>query len=93
MFQEKRFKEFVSKKKQIVELCREVDRNPQSDFECEVLCEEDNTFLLSTENMKSLKVLLTEVNKKIHNSCNQFLIKHSEDKKDFTVTTYVVCIY
>ncbi|XP_056006579.1 protein regulator of cytokinesis 1-like isoform X3 [Ostrea edulis] len=58
---EKRFKEFVSKKKQIVELCREVDRNPQSDFECEVLCEEDNTFLLSTENMKSLKVLLTEL--------------------------------
>lgn len=61
IFQEKRFAEFVSKKKQIVELFHEIDRNPQSDFECDVICEEDNTFLLSTENMKSLKVLLTEV--------------------------------
>lgn len=58
---EKRFVEFVSKKKQIVELFHEIDRNPQSDFECDVICEEDNTFLLSTENMKSLKVLLTEL--------------------------------
>nr|XP_022335550.1 protein regulator of cytokinesis 1-like isoform X2 [Crassostrea virginica] len=58
---EKRFAEFVSKKKQIVELFHEIDRNPQSDFECDVICEEDTTFLLSTENMKSLKVLLTEL--------------------------------
>ncbi|XP_062612048.1 protein regulator of cytokinesis 1-like isoform X3 [Saccostrea cucullata] len=58
---EKRFTEFVSKKKKVVELFHEIDRNPQSDFECDVICEEDSTFLLSMENLKCLKTLLTEL--------------------------------
>ncbi|OWF50790.1 Protein regulator of cytokinesis 1 [Mizuhopecten yessoensis] len=57
----KRFTEFVNIKKGIVVLFQEMDRTPESDFERDVICEEDNTFQLSEDNLKSLRLLKTEL--------------------------------
>ncbi|KAL3864027.1 hypothetical protein ACJMK2_005739 [Sinanodonta woodiana] len=63
---EKRFKEFVSTKQKIVDLFLEMDRNPDTDLEREVLCEEDQCFILSVENMSAIKVLLAEAERSKH---------------------------
>ncbi|KAK3094373.1 hypothetical protein FSP39_000913 [Pinctada imbricata] len=57
----KRFSEFVSAKRAIMELLNETGREPESDFERDVVCEDNESFQLSTENMKALKVLKTEL--------------------------------
>ncbi|XP_069139805.1 protein regulator of cytokinesis 1-like isoform X2 [Argopecten irradians] len=57
----KRFTDFVNIKKGVVELFQEMDRTPESDFERDVICEEDDTFQLSEDNLKSLRLLKTEL--------------------------------
>ena len=60
--QEKRFHTFLRQKKQIADLMQEMDRSPETNFEKEVLCEEDTQFTLSADNMHSLDALVAEVN-------------------------------
>lgn len=46
---------FRNTKQTIVQLLSDLDLSPNSSFEREVFCEEEDSFLLSSENMKSLK--------------------------------------
>lgn len=58
---DKRFHEFVCFKKEIIQLFQEMEKSPESEFARDVICENDTSFQLSTENMKALKVLLVEL--------------------------------
>ena len=61
MLQERRYKQFKSAKNSIVKLLDDLDQNPNSSFERDIVCEEEDSFLLSTENMKALQILKDEV--------------------------------
>ncbi|XP_025096638.1 protein regulator of cytokinesis 1-like isoform X3 [Pomacea canaliculata] len=61
---EKRHGEFVCIKKRIVDLCNEMDHDPETSFERDLICEDDEMFQLSTDNMRSLATLLQELEKK-----------------------------
>ena len=63
MFQEKRQKEFLSTKQKVVALCNEMDYDPETSFERDLICEDDEAFQLSTENMEALKSVVQEVSK------------------------------
>ena len=39
----------------------EMDRSPETNFEKDVLCEDDSEFVLSQDNMHSLDALVAEV--------------------------------
>uniref|UniRef100_A0A0B6ZRP3 Protein regulator of cytokinesis 1 n=1 Tax=Arion vulgaris TaxID=1028688 RepID=A0A0B6ZRP3_9EUPU len=54
---DKRFTEFKTIKKRILELCSMMESEPDTSFGCELICEDDDSFLLSTKNMESLKNL------------------------------------
>lgn len=59
--QEKRFSTLLHQKKQISDLMLEMDRSPETNFEKDVICEDDTDFILSQDNMHSLDALLAEV--------------------------------
>ncbi|KAK7508500.1 hypothetical protein BaRGS_00000066 [Batillaria attramentaria] len=61
---EKRHGEFVSTKEKIVALCNEMDYDPETSFERDLICEDDDAFQLSAENMESLKNLHRELDRK-----------------------------
>lgn len=71
---EKRHNEFVSTKQKIMAICNEMDRDPETSFERELICEDDEAFQLSTENMESLKNLHKELERK-----NSELVHTTED--------------
>ena len=48
-------------KKQIIELLEFLEQGPNTSFERDIVCEEEESFLLSRENMEALKVLHQEV--------------------------------
>ncbi|KAG8440611.1 hypothetical protein GDO86_006383 [Hymenochirus boettgeri] len=58
---EKRETEFKSTKKQIVLCMEELDRLPDTSFERDVVCEEDEAFCLSKENLAALQQLLFQL--------------------------------
>lgn len=60
-FQEQRHHEFVSLKKLITECMEELEKSPETSFEMDVVCEDEDAFCLSDENIDSLKLLLTQV--------------------------------
>ncbi|XP_041369390.1 protein regulator of cytokinesis 1-like isoform X2 [Gigantopelta aegis] len=55
---------FVSTKKKIIELFNELECNPDTSFEREIICEDDDSFVLSAENMMALKNLYEELENK-----------------------------
>lgn len=59
--QDKRYSEFVTTKKKITELYDLLDFEPDTSFGCELICEDDDSFGLSTENMDKLRNLHNEV--------------------------------
>ena len=61
MLQEKRHKEFLSMKRKVVALCNEMDYQPESSFEKDIMSDEDDCFQLTTDNMDSLKTALQDV--------------------------------
>ncbi|NWI67034.1 PRC1 regulator, partial [Todus mexicanus] len=59
--QEQRQKEFVSSKRQIILLMEELDHTPDTSFEREVVCEDEENFCLSTGNIAALQTLLQQL--------------------------------
>lgn len=57
--------EFVKTKKQIILCMEELDRLPDTSFERDVVCEEEETFCLSKENLAALHQLLFQLEEQI----------------------------
>ncbi|XP_016431013.1 protein regulator of cytokinesis 1b [Sinocyclocheilus rhinocerous] len=58
---ERRHNEFVTLKKQIIFCMDDLDQLPETSFEKDVVCEDEESFCLSKENIDSLKVLLHQL--------------------------------
>ena len=54
-------KEFTSTRVNIVQLLEDLERCPNTSFERDIVCEEEDSFLLSTDNMKALRSLYEQV--------------------------------
>lgn len=59
----KRHAEFTELKKQIILYMEELDRVPETSFEKDVVCEDEDSFCLSRDNITSLKLLLCQVSR------------------------------
>ena len=59
--QEKRYAEFMELKKQIIVSMEELDHAPETSFEKDVVCEDEDSFCLSRENITALKLLICQV--------------------------------
>lgn len=59
--QARRQAEFKALKKQIVLYMTELDHIPETSIEKDVLCEDEDSFCLSRENITSLKLLICQV--------------------------------
>ncbi len=60
-FQERRHDEFVSVKKEIIVCMVDLEQHPQTSFEKDVMCEDEEAFCLSNDNIAALKLLLSQV--------------------------------
>lgn len=60
--QERRYAEFVSTKRKIIACMEDLEQMPDTSFERDVVCEEEEAFCLSIENITALNVLLSQVN-------------------------------
>lgn len=60
-FQTRRHAEFMALKKQIIFHMEELEHTPETSFEKDVVCEDEDSFCLSTENITSLKLLICNV--------------------------------
>ncbi|KAK3525779.1 hypothetical protein QTP70_007541 [Hemibagrus guttatus] len=58
---ERRYAEFVSLKRQIIKSMEDLEQMPDSSFERDVVCEEEEAFCLSTENITALNVLVSQL--------------------------------
>ncbi|XP_060770354.1 protein regulator of cytokinesis 1a isoform X2 [Neoarius graeffei] len=58
---ERRYAEFVSIKRQIIAFMEDLEQMPETSFERDVVCEEEEEFCLSIENITALKVLLSQL--------------------------------
>ncbi|XP_053933166.1 protein regulator of cytokinesis 1 isoform X2 [Cuculus canorus] len=58
---EQRQEEFVSSKRQIILLMEELDHTPDTSFEREVVCEDEEAFCLSRDNITALQDLLKQL--------------------------------
>uniref|UniRef100_A0A669CSB2 Protein regulator of cytokinesis 1b n=1 Tax=Oreochromis niloticus TaxID=8128 RepID=A0A669CSB2_ORENI len=58
---ERRHAEFTELKKQIILYMEELDRVPETSFEKDVVCEDEDSFCLSRDNITSLKLLLCQL--------------------------------
>ncbi|XP_049573754.1 protein regulator of cytokinesis 1b [Syngnathus scovelli] len=56
-----RYAEFVGLKKQIILCMNDLDHIPETSFEKDVVCEDEDTFCLSRDNITSLKLLLCQL--------------------------------
>lgn len=57
----KRYAEFTELKKQIILCMGELDHIPETSFEKDVVCEDEDSFCLSRDNITSLKLLLCQL--------------------------------
>ncbi|XP_070684780.1 protein regulator of cytokinesis 1b isoform X2 [Pempheris klunzingeri] len=57
----KRYAEFMDLKKQIILYMGELDHIPETSFEKDVVCEDEDSFCLSRDNITSLKLLLCQL--------------------------------
>lgn len=60
--QERRHDEFVSIKKEIIVCMEDLEQRPETSFEMDVMCEDEEAFCLSSDNIAALKLLLNQVN-------------------------------
>uniref|UniRef100_A0A6Q2XH82 Protein regulator of cytokinesis 1b n=1 Tax=Esox lucius TaxID=8010 RepID=A0A6Q2XH82_ESOLU len=58
---ERRHAEFVSIKRQIVLCMEDLDQLPETSFEKDIVCEDEDAFCLSNDNISSLKLLLAQL--------------------------------
>ncbi|XP_059570454.1 protein regulator of cytokinesis 1 isoform X2 [Alligator mississippiensis] len=58
---ERRREEFVHTKRQIIKCMEELEHVPDTSFEQDVVCEDEEAFCLSTENIAALKELLQQL--------------------------------
>lgn len=61
LLQERRHDEFVSTKKEIIACMDDLEQQPESSFEMDVMCEDEEAFCLSDDNIAALKLLLGQV--------------------------------
>lgn len=59
--QEQRREEFVTSKRQITVLMEELEHTPDTSFERDVVCEDEEAFCLSKDNIMALQNLLQQV--------------------------------
>lgn len=59
--QECRHDEFVSIKKEIIVCMDDLEQRPETSFEMDVMCEDEEAFCLSRDNIAALKLLLSQV--------------------------------
>ncbi|KAI4894246.1 hypothetical protein NFI96_030250 [Prochilodus magdalenae] len=65
---ERRHAEFVAIKRQIIVCMEDLEQMPDTSFERDVVCEDEEAFCLSTENIAALKELLSQLeNRKAEN--------------------------
>ncbi|CAG05533.1 unnamed protein product, partial [Tetraodon nigroviridis] len=65
---ERRHQEFVSIKKNIVVCMDDLEQEPETSFEMDVVCEDEEAFCLSDDNIAALKLLLSQLQqRKIEN--------------------------
>ncbi|XP_041849190.1 protein regulator of cytokinesis 1b isoform X4 [Melanotaenia boesemani] len=57
----KRYAEFMELKKQIILYMEELDHIPETSFEKDVVCEDEDSFCLSRDNITALKLLLCQL--------------------------------
>uniref|UniRef100_A0A673K9K1 Protein regulator of cytokinesis 1-like n=1 Tax=Sinocyclocheilus rhinocerous TaxID=307959 RepID=A0A673K9K1_9TELE len=57
----RRHAEFVEMKRQITVLMEDLEQHPDTSFEKDAVCEDEDAFCLSVENLRSLKVLLHQL--------------------------------
>uniref|UniRef100_A0AAY5EN08 Protein regulator of cytokinesis 1a n=1 Tax=Electrophorus electricus TaxID=8005 RepID=A0AAY5EN08_ELEEL len=69
-----RHAEFVTIKRQIVACMEDLEQMPDTSFEREVVCEDEEAFCLSTENITALKVLLSQLLFCFHAWCYPCLV-------------------
>ncbi|MCI4382093.1 hypothetical protein PGIGA_G00259660 [Pangasianodon gigas] len=58
---ERRYAEFMSIKRQIIVFMEDLEQMPDTSFERDVVCEEEEAFCLSRENITALNVLLSQL--------------------------------
>ncbi|XP_042267522.1 protein regulator of cytokinesis 1-like isoform X2 [Thunnus albacares] len=58
---ERRHDEFVSMKKEIISCMDELERHAETSFETDVMCEDEEEFCLSNDNIAALKLLLSQL--------------------------------
>lgn len=59
--QERRHDEFVGTKKEIIACMDDLEQQPETSFEMDVMCEDEEAFCLSDDNIVALKMLLGQV--------------------------------
>ncbi|XP_051236662.1 protein regulator of cytokinesis 1 isoform X2 [Dicentrarchus labrax] len=78
---ERRHNEFVSVKKEIIVCMEDLERHPETSFEMDVMCEDEEAFCLSNDNIAALKLLLSQLqDRKAENElrCSAFRTKIQE---------------
>uniref|UniRef100_A0A3B4YXJ0 Protein regulator of cytokinesis 1a n=1 Tax=Seriola lalandi dorsalis TaxID=1841481 RepID=A0A3B4YXJ0_SERLL len=78
---EHRHDEFVSIKKEIIVCMDDLEQNPETSFEMDVMCEDEEAFCLSNDNIAALKLLLSQLQeRKAENEhrCSAFRTKIQE---------------
>ncbi|XP_022612057.1 protein regulator of cytokinesis 1-like isoform X1 [Seriola dumerili] len=78
---EHRHDEFVSIKKDIIVCMDDLEQNPETSFEMDVMCEDEEAFCLSNDNIAALKLLLSQLQeRKAENErrCSAFRTKIQE---------------
>ncbi|XP_029909679.1 protein regulator of cytokinesis 1-like isoform X2 [Myripristis murdjan] len=58
---ERRHDEFVGIKSQIIVCMDDLERSPETSFERDVMCEDEDVFCLSTDNIAALRLLLSQL--------------------------------
>uniref|UniRef100_G3NRC1 Protein regulator of cytokinesis 1a n=1 Tax=Gasterosteus aculeatus aculeatus TaxID=481459 RepID=G3NRC1_GASAC len=58
---ERRHEEFVAVKKEIIVFMEDLERNPETSFEMDVIYEDEEEFCLSIDNMAALKLFLSQL--------------------------------
>ena len=61
IFQEQRLRVFRTDKTKIIGFLSDLERNPDSSFERNIVCEEEHSFMLTTENLSALRDLHDQV--------------------------------
>uniref|UniRef100_A0A3Q2QKD5 Protein regulator of cytokinesis 1 n=1 Tax=Fundulus heteroclitus TaxID=8078 RepID=A0A3Q2QKD5_FUNHE len=61
---ELRHSEFVSTKEEIIACMNDLERHPETSFEMDVMCENEDAFYLSNDNIAALKLLLSQLQRR-----------------------------